>query len=237
MSDFTPLLRAVVESPNDDTIRLIAADWLDERGDPLGEFIRVQLRMAEMRAKHDSVSPLPLDHPAHGEYSDLYQRETKLLRSNWDAWAPHFVGDGQPGVHYTRGFPSQWTVTWGWWLAHHEAILATCPIRNARDGLVRLATWPDFLRHIDGAPPRDVVNSYTLDNLASRWPGVRFETPSQELPDYTVVAHMRFGEPRCECGSRLRQAANSQRMMCPNCDGTIDPSTEEFTAFVDRLGR
>src|SRR5947208_16258633 len=35
--------RAVLESPDDDGPRLVYADWLDEQGDPRGEFIRTQV--------------------------------------------------------------------------------------------------------------------------------------------------------------------------------------------------
>jgi len=37
------LLHAVCLHPEDDTPRLIYADWLEERGDPRSEFIRVQM--------------------------------------------------------------------------------------------------------------------------------------------------------------------------------------------------
>jgi uncharacterized protein (TIGR02996 family) len=35
-------IEAIHENPRDDSIRLIFADWLEERGDPYGEFIRLQ---------------------------------------------------------------------------------------------------------------------------------------------------------------------------------------------------
>ena len=41
-------LQAIIECPDDDAPRLIYADWLDERGDPRGEFIRVQCALAGM---------------------------------------------------------------------------------------------------------------------------------------------------------------------------------------------
>ena len=31
-------MQAIIESPDDDSLRLIYADYLDERGDPRGEF-------------------------------------------------------------------------------------------------------------------------------------------------------------------------------------------------------
>ena len=39
-------LRAIREAPDDDGVRLIYADWLEERGDPRGEFIRGQIALA-----------------------------------------------------------------------------------------------------------------------------------------------------------------------------------------------
>src|SRR5690242_1443256 len=41
--DEEAFLRAICENPDDDLPRLVYADWLDERGDPRGEFIRVQI--------------------------------------------------------------------------------------------------------------------------------------------------------------------------------------------------
>jgi uncharacterized protein (TIGR02996 family) len=46
------LLRAICENPDDDTPRLVFADWLDESGEPeRAEFIRVQIR-TESAARH-----------------------------------------------------------------------------------------------------------------------------------------------------------------------------------------
>jgi uncharacterized protein (TIGR02996 family) len=39
--DEDAFLRAILASPHDDAPRLIYADWLEERGDPRGEYIRL----------------------------------------------------------------------------------------------------------------------------------------------------------------------------------------------------
>src|SRR5262245_34345094 len=39
-------LADILADPDDDGVRLIYADYLDERGDPRGEFIRVEVSMA-----------------------------------------------------------------------------------------------------------------------------------------------------------------------------------------------
>src|SRR6266511_2319846 len=43
-------LQAVLDEPDDEAPRLIYADWLQERGDPRGEFIQVQCQLARLRA-------------------------------------------------------------------------------------------------------------------------------------------------------------------------------------------
>jgi uncharacterized protein (TIGR02996 family) len=43
VDDEAGFLRAIADDPEDDAPRLVYADWLDERDDPRGEFIRVQL--------------------------------------------------------------------------------------------------------------------------------------------------------------------------------------------------
>ncbi len=48
MSDERPLLDAVLAAPEDDTPRLVYADWLSEHGNPRGAFIRDQCRLASL---------------------------------------------------------------------------------------------------------------------------------------------------------------------------------------------
>jgi uncharacterized protein (TIGR02996 family) len=45
MSEEAPFLRALREEPDDDTARLVYADWLEERGDPRGEYLRLWCRV------------------------------------------------------------------------------------------------------------------------------------------------------------------------------------------------
>ena len=72
-------LRAVLADPADDAPRLIYADWLDEQGDPRGEFVRVQCRLAQLPAGHEAVG-------------DLRRREKELL----DRCEPAWLGPAAP---------------------------------------------------------------------------------------------------------------------------------------------
>src|SRR5262245_35872343 len=46
MHDESGFLRALLDDPDDRAARLIFADWLDERGDPRGAFLRLQTELA-----------------------------------------------------------------------------------------------------------------------------------------------------------------------------------------------
>src|SRR4051812_21708185 len=43
-----PFLRMIFANRDDDVPRLVYADWLEERGDSYGEFIRVQVELAHL---------------------------------------------------------------------------------------------------------------------------------------------------------------------------------------------
>jgi uncharacterized protein (TIGR02996 family) len=87
------LLAACHAHPDDDTARLVLADWLQERDDPRGELVRVQVRL----------HALPAD--AHDEYDKLFKHHQRLMRKHlrtWDAEANNFIWHFGP---HNRGLP------------------------------------------------------------------------------------------------------------------------------------
>jgi uncharacterized protein (TIGR02996 family) len=44
---------AIAEDPDDDTARLVYADWLDERGDPRAEYLRLEVEHGKVGNKRD----------------------------------------------------------------------------------------------------------------------------------------------------------------------------------------
>lgn len=74
MNEEDAFLRAILEEPDDEANRLIYADWLEERGDPLGEFLRVQSAL--------TTTPL-CDERRPG----LLARAGELLTGHGDKWA------------------------------------------------------------------------------------------------------------------------------------------------------
>ena len=67
-------LQAILEAPEDDTPRLIYADWLEDQGDPRGEFIRLQAQLARM-SEDDPRRPA------------LEERERRLFAEQAPRWA------------------------------------------------------------------------------------------------------------------------------------------------------
>jgi uncharacterized protein (TIGR02996 family) len=69
-------LQAIVENPDDDTPRLVYADWLDEHCEPArAEFIRVQCELARLQEWDDEWKPLSL------RADELLQQH----RAEWEA--------------------------------------------------------------------------------------------------------------------------------------------------------
>jgi uncharacterized protein (TIGR02996 family) len=50
MTDDSTFLRALLTSPNDNDLRLIYADWLEERGDPRAPFLRLEVALHETKS-------------------------------------------------------------------------------------------------------------------------------------------------------------------------------------------
>ncbi|MCI0459748.1 MAG: TIGR02996 domain-containing protein [Gemmataceae bacterium] len=95
MSDGIALLEAIQREPDDDMLRLVYADWLEENDDPeRSEFIRIQIE-AE---RHLTGSP---------EHTRLTDRAVELLSKNASAWAngyePAIPADAVLSVHKAEG--------------------------------------------------------------------------------------------------------------------------------------
>src|SRR3954451_22388779 len=73
MTEERDFLDAIADAPDDDDLRLIYTDWLDERDDPRGEFIRVQIELARW----------PEDAP---ERAGLAAREHELRTKYLPSW-------------------------------------------------------------------------------------------------------------------------------------------------------
>ncbi|QJW95286.1 TIGR02996 domain-containing protein [Frigoriglobus tundricola] len=100
MNEREALLRAVCDTPDDDTPRLVFADWLQENGDEArAEFIRVQIELSRAQEMCPRVS-------------NLMVRQHKLLRLNEQRWRAELPSDAgfRRNFHFERGFVESLTV-------------------------------------------------------------------------------------------------------------------------------
>jgi uncharacterized protein (TIGR02996 family) len=89
------LLAAVYVTPDDDTPRLVYADWLQQRGDPRGEFIALQIARASGKAKRGAR-----------------KLEDDLLAAHGARWADQVLGSSGGGVRFERGFIVDCNLMW-----------------------------------------------------------------------------------------------------------------------------
>jgi uncharacterized protein (TIGR02996 family) len=145
MNQDEAFIQAIREEPDDDAVRLIYADWLEDQGVPeraaRGEFIRVQVEQARTS----------INDPC---YLALQIREEALLQTHWDAWVgPLREALGNPTgssfhnawldrpfaatalSHFRRGFVETVTVTGRRFINCAEKLARLTPIRQVRLGL------------------------------------------------------------------------------------------------------
>ncbi len=139
-----PLYQAVVEEPDNDEPRLVFADWMDDCGDPRGEFIRLQIRSA------DPILTLQ-------QRADLQSIEAEMLRKYQSRWNGPLHKHLQTTANlrccrrrapirrwiYTRGFVSHLTIDAMAFLVHTIQIQKLAPIQHAR--FLKLETAQDAL--------------------------------------------------------------------------------------------
>ena len=111
-------LSRIREQPGDDGPRLIFADWLDEHGDPRGEFIRVQCALA----------CLPADDPRR---ASLEKREQALLEAYKPAWSARLHGLAADWT-YRRGLVEAVSVDASAFLERGRELFRHGPIRRVR---------------------------------------------------------------------------------------------------------
>jgi uncharacterized protein (TIGR02996 family) len=129
--DERALLAAILAAPEEDTPRLVYADWCGENGDhDRAEFIRVQVELARLGGcSRDFSAGLSCCCPFcnAGGYV-LRRRERELLRHLDDWYPPVCKTFGR--YDWERGFISAVTCTCADFLAHAAAVFACHPVER-----------------------------------------------------------------------------------------------------------
>jgi uncharacterized protein (TIGR02996 family) len=113
------LFAALCAAPDDDTPRLVYADWLAENGDPArGEFIQLQCEFSRGLRAGD---PFPSDEARMQELLDAHG-------DRWEAELPAVRGVTWSG--FWRGFPGVTVASAGTLARNAEAVWAAAPVES-----------------------------------------------------------------------------------------------------------
>lgn len=167
--EWVALLAAVRAAPGDDLPRLVAADWLDERGEPeRAEFVRVQVEAARQKHRHAGGRAGCRACELQRRCRELVKRSLRGRfvigrRCELDGLEPLPTGRGESAgvalVRVRRGFVDGVTCHFAVWEAGGDRLLAE-------------AARPHVI--LGGLPPpyhsgRGAVHA---DRIRDRWPGI-----------------------------------------------------------------
>jgi uncharacterized protein (TIGR02996 family) len=105
IEDYSPnewaLLNAIRDAPRDDAPRLVYADWLEERGNPLGGFIRLQCEWYDFCCRRRVFDP-ESDTLTWYRFVTRSELSIKKYGNEWKSPFPRWASAG----HFVRGFPT-----------------------------------------------------------------------------------------------------------------------------------
>jgi uncharacterized protein (TIGR02996 family) len=156
MNDRAAFLRAIRDRPDDDTIRLVFADWLEENGGAkAAERIRRQIANGKT-FKINGLGGFPFDPTGPG-------------------------GDGFL-VTWRRGFVDEIRCRSEWWILHGDAVTARHPVTRVRlTTWPDAARMYELCRAAGmGESPGNRIDRWA-GILRATWPGVAFELPPEPM--------------------------------------------------------
>lgn len=137
MADEQSFLEEICAHPDDDLRRLIYADWLEDQGDPRGEFIRVQCELATLKKTQK-------------RFKELKEREQRLLFRYEHQWTDAIPYSLRKCI-FRRGFIEECSVALSYFTRNWQKILQLTPLRDVtftrvQDRLPLLADCPGLSR-------------------------------------------------------------------------------------------
>jgi uncharacterized protein (TIGR02996 family) len=178
MSDHDALLRAVCEQPDDDTPRLVYADWLDEHA--AGDADRARAEFIRLEIEYQS-SVYEYGHP---RLAEIAPRLEELVKPHWREWTapllaiPRVKWWGElawPGG-YDRGFIDHVEFPSARSFAQQAArVFSLTPA-----GCVRFNRLSPRTAHVLGLPHMGTVRELDLGRGRREYPG-HYETPPSNI--------------------------------------------------------
>ncbi len=166
MTEDESFLAEIIAAPDDDGPRLVYADWLEERGDPRAEFIRMQCeeaRLGECKRR-----------------TDLRRRAKLFLQRYGRDWTAELGATGPEfrDPEYHRGFVESATISIRYFLKSVAGVMSRTPLRRvvltSGDKLLPKLTQAKHLQQIEelhfadsGFPEQDLADFFQSPYLAN----------------------------------------------------------------------
>jgi uncharacterized protein (TIGR02996 family) len=184
MSHDASFLQAILDDPDDDAVRLIYADWLQERDDPRGEFIRLQCALAN---------------GVNGERrSRLEAREQELLRVYEDDWTRPLTRAGVKEWSFHRGFVDRIRLSVRQYLEVAERLSSLAPAQHLelRMNGLRTRAPEQLMPALADCSYLERIRSLDLSHNRLTSPAVRALVVSEYLGQLTHLnlAHNAIGD-------------------------------------------
>lgn len=120
MTHADAFLRDILAHPDDDTPRLIYADWLDEQGQSeRAEFIRAQIQIAQLS-------------PGSRRSVALRRRVRELLAMHRETWLKDLPKWARRRCEFHRGFVTHVHCTALQFIKHGDLLMNAAPVRSVR---------------------------------------------------------------------------------------------------------
>jgi uncharacterized protein (TIGR02996 family) len=107
MTDDESFVRALCERPDDETTRLVYADWLDDRADPRAEYLRTEAAWVALQPSDEQYRPLyrrvsQLAAQLDPEWFTAVSRTADLVHRAWQALPDELRGRGPSTLNLPR---------------------------------------------------------------------------------------------------------------------------------------
>ncbi|MGF1578850.1 MAG: TIGR02996 domain-containing protein [Gemmataceae bacterium] len=195
------LRQAILDRPDDNTCRLIYADWLEEQGDPRAEFVRLQCELEPISYDDDRRTL-------------MVQRINELENEFGREWKAEDLGEENSEINATfvRGFVGEISVSAPTLLSRAEEMLGRAPVRvvklrEAKHAMAGLATCPaldrvhrlEFLGrgrdvlgdegigHLTNSPYFHGLRELIVDSQDIGWSGIKQLSESRLLGQLEVL--------------------------------------------------
>lgn len=220
------LLAQIRQRPDDDAPRLLFADWLDERGDPRGEFVRLQCTLAALAADAPERGALAV---RHAELESVQRQHAQQALSRF----------GIRDFRFSRGFIDRLHVSGAQFLELWRTLAPLAPAvrglrwseipgRQAAEAMRRLMASElsaamqslsvfgerlsvPIVDALVGSPRARQLTALDLSRTALGGAGLRSLSTSPQLNSLTVLKL-----PSCELGARdaglLARSVAAQRL-------------------------